>query len=98
MPIRPVPILVKYVASPPIAVSRIVAYDGEEVEYFWQSSEPLAGASASFCCIVHSEVSEAHIAERVSAVEIPEVWRKDDLVEGLDAHTRSFVLSAGRWT
>ena len=28
--------LIKYVASPPIAVSRIIEYDGQEVEYFWQ--------------------------------------------------------------
>ncbi len=28
--------LIRYVVSPPIAVSRIVAYDGQEVEYFWQ--------------------------------------------------------------
>jgi Putative transposase len=31
--------LIKYVASPPIAVSRIVAYDGQEVEYFWQDHQ-----------------------------------------------------------
>ena len=28
--------LIKYVASPPIAVSRIIEYDGQEVEYCWQ--------------------------------------------------------------
>ena len=28
--------LIKYVASPPIAVSRIIEYDGEQVEYVWQ--------------------------------------------------------------
>ena len=31
--------LIKYVASPPRAVSRIVAYDGQEVEYFWQDHQ-----------------------------------------------------------
>lgn len=36
--------LIKYVVSPPIAVSRITQYDGEFVEYYWQdhkSSQPL---------------------------------------------------------
>jgi hypothetical protein len=28
--------LIKYVASPPMAVSRIIDYDGQEVEYCWQ--------------------------------------------------------------
>jgi hypothetical protein len=28
--------LIKYVASPAIAVSRIMEYDGQEVEYYWQ--------------------------------------------------------------
>src|SRR5262245_19156398 len=28
--------LIKYVASPPISVSRIIAYDGQSVEYCWQ--------------------------------------------------------------
>jgi len=28
--------LIKYVASPPMAVSRITEYDGQEVEYYWQ--------------------------------------------------------------
>jgi adenine deaminase len=28
--------LIKYVASPPIAVSRITEYAGQEVEYYWQ--------------------------------------------------------------
>jgi hypothetical protein len=28
--------LIKYVVSPPVAVSRIIAYDGQEVEYCWQ--------------------------------------------------------------
>lgn len=28
--------LIRYVVSPPVAVSRIIEYDGEEVEYFWQ--------------------------------------------------------------
>jgi diadenosine tetraphosphate (Ap4A) HIT family hydrolase len=28
--------LIKYVVSPPIAVSRILSYDGKEVEYYWQ--------------------------------------------------------------
>jgi Putative transposase len=28
--------LIKYVASPPIAVSRIIAYDGQSLEYCWQ--------------------------------------------------------------
>jgi len=37
--------LIKYVASPPIAVSRIVAYDGQEVEYF-RSSVLSAGRCA----------------------------------------------------
>lgn len=28
--------LIKYVVSPPIAVRRIIEYDGKEVEYYWQ--------------------------------------------------------------
>ena len=28
--------LIKYVASPPMAVSRIIEYDGQQVEYYWQ--------------------------------------------------------------
>lgn len=43
--------LIKYVASPPIAVSRIIEYDGESVEYVWQDHKSNQQESAKVSAV-----------------------------------------------
>jgi hypothetical protein len=53
--------LIKYVMSPPIAVSRIIEYDGQEVEYYWQDHKSHRQERAKVSAVEFIRVLVQHI-------------------------------------
>ncbi|MEW6738070.1 MAG: transposase [Acidobacteriota bacterium] len=71
--------LIKYVVSPPMAVRRIIEYDGQEVEYYWQDHRSKKQESARVSAVEFIRRLVQHILpkgfQRVRYFGLQAVWK-----------------------
>ena len=90
--------LIRYVVSPPIAVSRIVAYDGQEVEYFWRDHKSGRPERARITAVEFIRLLVQHILptgfQRVRYLGLHAVCLRKKIAEQVRRAIRAVVQEA----